>query len=81
MPLIKKCDLNEYSCRAGRARLHPFKPASQPDATGFSGPERGAIRANQSGFAKDSLGEHPSPHKSIEPSADEGRGALLSLEA
>jgi len=66
MPLIKKCDVNEYFAAKRRARLHPLKPACQPDATG----------GKQVGFAKDFLAEHSIPRKSTNPSGDDGRGAL-----
>lgn len=66
MPLIKKCDVNEYFAAKRRARLHPLKPASHPDATGIK----------QAAFAKDFLGEHSTARKSTNPNDDDGRGAL-----
>jgi hypothetical protein len=72
MTLIKKRDVKDYFAARRRARTHPFAPASQPDATGFSGPEPGAIPANSSGFAKDFLGEHSSPGKPIAPGTEKG---------
>ena len=76
MPLIKKCDVNEYFAARRRARLHPLKAASQRDTTAIPAPEPGAINAKQSRFAKDFLGEHSSPEKSIGSSADKGRSSL-----
>jgi hypothetical protein len=76
MPLIKKRDVKNYFAARRRARTHPLAPASQPDPTGFSGPETGAVPADPAVFAKDFLGEHSSPAKSIAAGAKEGRGAL-----
>jgi hypothetical protein len=70
MTLIKKCDVESHFAAQRWARMHPLTPASQPDATGFSGPEPGAIRAIKSKFAKDFLGEHSSPGKTVAPRAD-----------
>jgi hypothetical protein len=76
MTLIKKRDVKKHFAARRRARTHPFIPASQPDATGFSGPAPGATPVNPTGFAKDFLGDHSVPAKPIAPGADEGRGAL-----
>jgi len=73
MPLIKKCDVNEYFAARRRARLHPLLAASQADATGHTGAKPGAIRTKKSEFAKDFLGEHSSPARLA---ADKGREAL-----
>ncbi|MGO8758642.1 MAG: hypothetical protein ACLQG3_11005 [Terracidiphilus sp.] len=42
------------------AKIHVVQPESQPDATGFSVAEPGAIQANPSTFAEDFLAEHSS---------------------
>jgi hypothetical protein len=76
MTLIKKRDVEKHFAARRRARTHPFIPASQPDATGFSGPAPDSIPVKQKGFAKDFLGEHSVPVKPIAPGAKEGLGAL-----
>jgi hypothetical protein len=76
MTLIKKRDVEKHFAARRRARTHPFIPASQPDATGFSGPAPDSIPVKQKGFAKDFLGEHSVPVKPIEPRVIEGPGAL-----
>jgi hypothetical protein len=67
MTLIKKCDVQNYFAARRLARKHTFTPASQPDATGFSGPEPDANRAVPTAFAKDFITEHSTPGKSIPP--------------
>jgi len=37
MALIKKIDVKNYLSARKRNGLRPYRPASQPDATGFSG--------------------------------------------
>jgi hypothetical protein len=76
MTLIKKRDVKKHFAARRRARTHPFISASQPDATGFSGPAPDSIPVKQKGFAKDFLGEHSVPVKPIEPRVIEGPGAL-----
>jgi hypothetical protein len=75
MPLIKKCDVNDYFAAKRNARLHPLKSARQPVPAGLSRPEPGVAGANQKGFARDFLGEH-SFVKPVAPDGNEGRGAL-----
>lgn len=75
MPLIKKCDVNDYLAARKRARLHPLKSAAKPVATGLAEPAPAIAVANQERFAKDFLGEH-SLVKPIAPGGDEGLGAL-----
>ncbi|HEV2487028.1 MAG TPA: hypothetical protein VGT08_15980 [Terracidiphilus sp.] len=76
MTLIKKRDVKRHFAARRRARTHPFIPASQPDATGFSGPAPDAIPLNPAGFVKDFLGDHSVPVEPIAPSSKEGLGAL-----
>jgi hypothetical protein len=76
MTLIKKRDVKKHFAARRHARTHPFISASQPDATGFSGPAPDSIPVKQKGFAKDFLGEHSVPVKPIEPRVIEGPGAL-----
>ncbi len=66
MALIKKCDVDDYFAAKRRARLHPLKGASKPNAS----------VAKQSGFAKDFLSEHSILRKTTNPGGDTGRGAL-----
>ena len=75
MPLIKKCDVNDYFAARKRARLHPLKSSAKPAATGLSGPAPGIAVASQMGFVKDFLGEH-SFVKPVAPDGDEGLEAL-----
>ena len=70
MTLIKKRNVHDYFSSRRLARKHAFIPASKPDATGYSGPGPGANGKVPSEFAKDFLGEHSSPGKSIPPSAE-----------
>ena len=76
MPLIKKCDVNDYLAARRRARLHPLKSPGKPDAAGLSVPAPGVAGAKQAGFAKDFLGEHSVAVKPIAPGSKEGLGAL-----
>ena len=55
MTLIKKRDVEKHFAARRRARTHPFIPASQPDATGFSGPAPDSIPVKQKALPKTSL--------------------------
>jgi hypothetical protein len=47
MSLIKKADVNDHLAARRRKRLFPFKPISQPDATGYSGGGSREARLNE----------------------------------
>jgi hypothetical protein len=76
MTLIKKRDVKEHFAARRRARSHPYKAPSQPDATGFSGSLTKAVPLNPSGFVKDFVAEHSADKKPIAPGADEGLETL-----
>jgi hypothetical protein len=46
MTLIKKADVNNYLAARRRKTVFPFKPVSQPDATGYSGGEPRDLNPN-----------------------------------
>jgi hypothetical protein len=56
MPLIKKRDVKNYFAARRHSGIHLHRPASQPDATGFSGEQSGRADSNPS----DSLEKTPS---------------------
>ena len=61
MSLIKKKRRKEPPASPLSAqRFISCQPESQPDATGFSGAEPDATKANPSGFAQDFVAEHSS---------------------
>ena len=76
MPLIKKCDVNDYLAARRRARMHPLKSSVKPAATDPAGAAPSIAGAKQTGFAKDFLREHSLPVKPIAPGSKEGLGAL-----
>ncbi len=59
MTLIKKRDVKDYFAarRLQSSRIH-IVPASQPDATGFSGNEQVPVDTNPPVFAQDSTTDH-----------------------
>ena len=58
MSLIKKSDVTNRLSPRHRNEVYLVKPASQPDATGFSNTEPGARKVKLPDFAKDFQGEH-----------------------
>jgi hypothetical protein len=48
MTLIKKRDVKNYFASRRQNRIHLHRPASQPDATGFSGERAGRGDSNSS---------------------------------
>jgi hypothetical protein len=67
MILIKKSDVKNHLSARHRTEIHLQPPASQPDATGFSGTEPEAIKANSSDFAEDFVTEHSSSRLAAAP--------------
>jgi hypothetical protein len=67
MTLIKKIDVNEHFAVRRRMRRAAAGLLSQPDATGFSGPEAASAKAKASGFREDYSLEHSSPSVSATP--------------
>lgn len=60
MSLIKKSDVKNHLSPRHRTQIHLCEPESQPDATGFSAAESGAIQPDTSDSAKDLVAEHAS---------------------
>ena len=60
MSLVKKSDVKNHLSPRFRTKIHLNLPESQPDATGFSGAEPNAVKANPSNFAEDFVAEHSS---------------------
>src|SRR5580700_514214 len=56
MPLIKKRDVKNYFAARRHSGTHLHRPASQPDATGFSGEQSGRVDSNPG----DSIAKTPS---------------------
>jgi hypothetical protein len=67
MSLIKKSDVKNHLSPRYRTKIHLCRPASQPDATGYSVAEPDAIKANPSDFAEDFVVEHSSSATSPAP--------------
>jgi hypothetical protein len=68
MSLIKKSDVKNHLSARYRKEVHLDKPASRPDAVGFSKAEPGARKANPSDFAKDFQAEHSFSGSALAPS-------------
>jgi hypothetical protein len=62
MSIIEKSDVERH-----RRDINLCRPVSQPDATGFSVAEPGAIKPNPSAFSDDYSREHSMPGKSVTP--------------
>lgn len=60
MSLIKQSDVKNHLSPRYRTKIHLCPPVSQPDTTGFSAAESGAVWADSSDFAKDFVAEHSS---------------------
>ena len=60
MSNIRQSDVKNHLSPRFRAKVHLCQPVSQPDATGFSGADPGAIEATPSLFAEDFVAEHSS---------------------
>lgn len=63
----QKSDVKNHLSPRYRREIHLCQPASQPDATGFSVAEPGAIKSDPSDFAKDFLAEHSSSGTALAP--------------
>jgi hypothetical protein len=63
MSLIKKSDVKNHLSGRFKNRIH-VAPASQPDATGFSGTDQAPATAKQARFAHDFTGDHTTPAES-----------------
>jgi hypothetical protein len=53
MPLIKKRDVKNYFAARRHSGIHLHRPASQPDATGFSGEQSARADSNPSDSIED----------------------------
>jgi hypothetical protein len=62
MSIIEKSDVERH-----RRDINLCRPASQPDATGFSVVETEAIKQGPSAFSDDYSEEHTVPGKSVTP--------------
>ena len=62
MTIIKKSDVERH-----RRDINLCRPASQPDATGFSVAEPDEIKPNPSALSDDYSREHAIPGKSVTP--------------
>jgi hypothetical protein len=62
MSIVEKIDTERH-----RRDIKLCRPVSQPDATGFSVAEAGAIEPNPSTFSSDYCGEHTIGGKSLIP--------------
>lgn len=60
-------DVKNHLSPRFRTKIHRCEPMSQPDATGFSGAEPDATRADQSVFSDDFVVEHSSPGTAVAP--------------
>jgi len=58
MSNIRQSDVKNHLSPRFRTKIHLCEPASQPDATGFSGTEPEATNAEPSIFAKDFVVDH-----------------------
>jgi hypothetical protein len=63
--LIKKSDVKNHLSPRHRTEIHLCPPESQPDATGFSVEESGAVQTDASDSAKDLVAEHLSSGSSL----------------
>ena len=59
MSLIKKSDVKNHLSAKYRAHMH-LAPASEPDATGFSGTAPAAVAVKETGSSQ-ALAGHPPP--------------------
>jgi hypothetical protein len=60
MSNIRQSDVKNHLSARVRTKIHLCEPMSQPDATGFSGIEPQATKAETSAFADDFVVEHSS---------------------
>lgn len=67
MSLIKKSDVKNHLSARHQNHIH-IAPASQPDATGFSGTNQASVEADRAGFAQDFTGDHTTPATVVKPS-------------
>jgi hypothetical protein len=58
MSLIRQSDVKNHLSPRFRTKIHLCQPESQPDATGFSAAEPGAIETTPSDFTADFVAEH-----------------------
>ncbi len=81
MALIKKRDVKDYFASRRQNGIHPHRPVSQPDATGFSGEQ--AVRGNlKSSIPADKTPKQPSSTGMEAPpangQADDGHVAAIA---
>jgi hypothetical protein len=67
MSLIKKSDVKNHLSPQFRTKIFLCPPVSQPDATGYSVAEPGAIKAISANFAEDFVKEHSSSGVAVVP--------------
>ncbi|MFZ1940716.1 MAG: hypothetical protein WBA18_14330 [Terracidiphilus sp.] len=60
-------------------KTHLDQPESQPDATGFSGADSGAIKVDQSVFAEDFIAEHSSSGTTLAQDNSQGNSLIGSI--
>jgi hypothetical protein len=69
MSVIERSDVKNHPRPPFLTKIHLCPPESQPDATGFSGPEPGTTKTNPPRFSADFVAEHSSPSSSPAPAA------------
>lgn len=79
MSLIKKSDVKNHLSPRHRTQIHLCQPESQPDATGFSGADSGAIKVDQSVFAEDFIAEHSSSGTTLAQDNSQGNSLIGSI--
>lgn len=67
MSIIKKSDVKNHVSARHSTQIHLRQPESQPDATGFSAAELGAVQSGPSIFTEDLLAKHSFSRKLVAP--------------
>jgi len=67
MSPLKRSDVQNHLHPPFFTKIHLVQPESQPDATGFSVAESGAINTNPSGIVQDFLADHSSSPAALAP--------------
>ena len=65
MNVFNRSDVKNHLHSPFLAKVHLGQPENQPDATGFSAAEPGAIKAGPSVFADDFVREHSSSNLAV----------------
>jgi hypothetical protein len=73
--LIRKSDVKNHLSPRHRTEIHLCAPESQPDATGYSAVESGAVQADASNSAQDRVAELSSSGRAPAP-GNPGIGAI-----